>query len=134
MQPRHLKVIAQVDEGARLLTEVCRRVLNGDVPEAVQAYLYSRKILVFSKLSKRQADLEARVDVALAGEEAERDMKLSPIAVGEALLRLAERAFCSQKKQVFVKHLLEPTAFQTGVAIAGGLSMWPNSTCVEAML
>jgi hypothetical protein len=39
MQPRHLKVIAQTDEGARLLTEVCQRVLNGDAPMADQAYL-----------------------------------------------------------------------------------------------
>jgi hypothetical protein len=85
MQPRHLKVIAQTDEGARLLLEVCERVLNGDVPDAVQAYLYSHKILAFSKSSKHQADLEARVESALAGEEAERDLKLRPIAVGEAL-------------------------------------------------
>ena len=92
MQPRHLKVIAQTDEGARLLTEVYQRVLDGDVPVALPAYLYSHKILAFSKLSKHQADLEARVDVALAGEEAERDPKLRSIAAGEALLRSAERA------------------------------------------
>jgi hypothetical protein len=40
-------------------------------------------ILAFSKLSKHQADLEARVDAALAGEEAER-------AIGRTCVLLSE--------------------------------------------
>ena len=52
-----------------------------------------------------------------------------PIAIGDALVRLAEKTLAMQLKDAFIAHLMP---HQVGVGVPGGLNMW--ATVVEAML
>ena len=52
-----------------------------------------------------------------------------PIAIGDALLRLAERAWVQQEKERYAAAFMP---FQVGVGVRGGLNMW--ATTVECLL
>ena len=52
-----------------------------------------------------------------------------PIVIGDALLRVAEKAYCIEAKDVFAAHLMP---YQVGVAVPGGMNMW--ATVVECLL
>ena len=132
LQPYHLRVIAQIPLGAKRLARVCNLVINGEVPERIKPLIYDHKIFALDKASKHQADLEARVAAVAAAADSEAPVpkpKLRPIAIGCALLRLAEKSYATQMKEVFRRHLMP---LQFGVAVPGGLNLW--STVVEAML
>eukprot|EP01050_Picozoa_sp_SAG11_P014191 SAG11_NODE_1721_length_4374_cov_5.296374_1_plen_263_part_00 len=129
LQPIHLKLAAATSSGADALRRVCELALNGDVPPAAAAWLYDHKIVAFDKMPQHQADIHRRsVAAALAAGLPPPKPKLRPIAIGEAILRLAERTYCRQLKPELARHLMP---FQFGVAVPGGLSLW--STVVEAM-
>ena len=54
---------------------------------------------------------------------------MRPIAIGDALVRLAEKTLAMQLKDAFIAHL---KPHQVGAGVPGGLNMW--ATVVEAML
>ena len=54
---------------------------------------------------------------------------MRPIAIGDALLRLAEKTLAMQMKDTFIAHLMP---HQVGVGVPGDLNMWAK--VVEAML
>ena len=130
LQPRHLRCIGQTPAGVDVITTMVQKVINGDVPTFAKEWLYDHKIVAFDKMSKHQADLHRR-EVASAksvGGEPPKP-KLRPIAIGDAVLRLAERSYCRQMKKILADFLMP---MQFGVAVDGGLSLW--STVVEGML
>ena len=130
LQPRHLRCIALSAHGSLMLAKVCTRVINGQVPGIIEPFLYDHKVVAFDKMSKHQADLHRReVSAALLQGEPPPKAKLRPIAIGEVMLRLAERTYARQMRTVFIRHLMP---YQFGVAVPGGLSLW--STVIECML
>ena len=128
LQPLHLKCIATDKLNLDPLVHVLNRVLTCALPPRAQALLYDHKLFALNKDSKHQQDLEARVRAAM-GDGIHAARKIRPVAIGDALLRLAERAACHQLKGMLRGHLMP---HQVGVAVPGGLGMW--STVVEAML
>jgi len=129
LQPRHFKTfVAGGASNRRLLSTICNKVINGMVPKDVSCLIYDHKLVALSRPSKHQEDLEKRVRAALGG-EGEDHVKVRPIAIGDALLRLAERAYCKQQEKRFEKFFMP---YQVGVAVPGGLSMW--ASVVEALL
>jgi hypothetical protein len=130
LQPLHLRVIATDTANCKRLAVICTRILAGAIPRRAQPLVYDHRLFALNKTSKHQDDLERRVREALQGDGgSSSSMKLRPVAIGDALLRLAERAACIELKNTLAAHLMP---FQVGVAVPGGLSMW--ATTAEAML
>ena len=74
----------------------------------------------FSKLSNHQADIEARAKAAAKADGDSYDAPVRPITIGDALLRLAEKAMVKQLNDDFARHLMP---YQVGVAVKGGLGI-----------
>ena len=104
-------------------------MLNGRVPPEAVQWVTAQKVVALSKQSHHQADIEARVQAAAEGRGDEYVAPVRPIVIGDALLRVAEKALCTMNKSVFASHLMP---YQVGVAVAGGMNMW--ATVVECLL
>ena len=79
--------------------------------------------------SHSSASIEERLQAQAAGNGDEYTASVRPIAIGDALLRLAEKALAKKLKNAFIAHLMP---HQVGVGVPGGLNMW--ATVVETML
>ena len=113
LQPRHLRCIALSAHGSLMLAKVGTRVINGQVPGIIEPFLYDHKVVAFDKMSKHQADLHRReVSAALLQGEPPPKAKLRPIAIGEVMLRLAERTYARQMRTVFIRHLIPVVIFR----------------------
>ena len=77
------------------------------------------------KESHHQAYLEDRAKRALG--QSTSTIRVRPIAIGDALLRIAERAYTKSMGSAWQEHLMP---FQVGVNMPGGMNSW--STNVEA--
>ena len=78
--------------GADALCAICEKVLNGHMPTAAKTWVYAQKVVPFSKLSNHQADIEARAKAAAKADGDSYEAPVRPITIGDALLRLAEKA------------------------------------------
>ena len=129
LQPMGLRTLAREREGLGELLVICQRILNGEVPGRARGWLYNHRIVALSKLSRHQADQEERERARQEGRGETYVGPVRPIAIGDALLRLAERALVQQEKHRLARYLMP---FQVGVGVRGGLNMW--ATTVECLL
>eukprot|EP01043_Picozoa_sp_COSAG02_P028631 COSAG02_NODE_1744_length_11100_cov_6.084083_5_plen_86_part_00 len=78
---------------------VCERVINGEMPALAVKWATCQKVVALSKLSHHQADIEARVQAAAEGEGGTYVASVRPIVIGDAFLRVVEKAYCVAKKR-----------------------------------
>ena len=128
-QPHHIRAVANVEGGVAAMRPLCERLVNGDLPPVAVRWLTCQKVVPLSKMSHHQADIEARVAAAADGRGDSYEAPVRPIVVGDALLRVAEKAVCIDNAKVFAAHLMP---YQVGVAVPGGMGMW--TTVVECLL
>ena len=101
VQPHHLRAIAIAEGGVSAMLPVCERILNGEMPALAVKWVTCQKVVALSKCSHHQADIEARVKAAAAGEGSTYVAPVRPIVIGDALLRVAEKAYCVMRKDDF---------------------------------
>ena len=87
----HVRTVVGRKQGVIALTTLSTQIINGDVPEEARAWLYPHKLTMLLKESHHQANLEDRAKRALG--QSTSTIRALPIAIGDALLRVAERAY-----------------------------------------
>ena len=87
----HVRTVVGRKQGVIALTTLSTQIINGDVPEEARAWLHPHKLIMLRKESHHQAYLEDRAKRALG--QSTSTIQARPIAIGDALLRVAERAY-----------------------------------------
>ena len=106
LQPKHLRSVARNAESVETLHAVCELVINGQVPELAKQWLYVHKVVALSKLSSHQKGTEERLQAQAAGNGDEYTASARPVAIGDALLRLAEKALATKVGKVLFVRVL----------------------------
>ena len=125
----HVRNAGARETGVIALTKVCQQVLNGDAPPVAMRWLAAHKLVLMEKESHHQAYLDDRLAAALGQTAGESTLRARPLAVGDAILRVAERALVKQETKAWISALMP---YQFGVGVPGGINIW--TSVVEAHL